>query len=849
MATRNIKDAVDLSSGSLIYFKGHAKATYISDGSTVEDAIENLNSKIESDCVKPEELNEYATKNFVTSQGYITKSEVPDPDFNSLQGNPFAEDDSGNFTMVDENGNIGFQLNQEGLVVKDVVSGDHILSNKADKLDIPVRISQLENDSEYITLNDIPSLDNYATVSQLSGKADLENGKIIVSQLPDYILGQVMFGGLIYSDETITASSNFISKYGNDTNISASEASKYNGVYFIVAGEIVNSTIVGVSHVSTGDWIISVGDSWAKIDNSDAVTSVAGLVGAIDASSLGRELSYNDLKDKPTIPTDVTESTVSGWGFTKNTGTYSKPNDGVPKSDLESSVQTSLEKADSALQSYTEQYTGTITEIKMNGASKGTSGVVDLGTVITEHQDISGKQDTLVSGTNIKTINGTSILGSGNITIEVEDGSSIYIWNCPDGVTSGSFTQEQFDAINNSDILCVRAQTAYYGICTRLIKRTSNITADLYVVSDAIIGFVSFVFTPTTWTMNESEIDFETKQDTLVSGTNIKTINGTSILGSGDITIETNKSLATVATTGSYEDLVDKPTIPDEVTDTTVTNWGFTKNVGTVTEIKMNGSSVGTEGSVDLGTVIVEHQDISHLATNTSVSLRNIAAVDSELSGDLVEPTIAEKQDKLISGTNIKTINGTSILGSGDITISSGDGSGVYAEVNHGTSDTTFTLTPNTFHVWDEVNELTLTLGDETTGVANEFVFQFTSGSEPTALTLPDNIKWVNDTAPNISENMVYQISVLKGMAVCLEFSNAMSLIRFYVNMSGDWRVLECASNMTWSDYVNSEYNTNSQYTLAIDGDKITYGMFVITDQMPSDVIIDQQYYDMYLND
>lgn len=36
---------------------------------------------------------------------------------------------------------------------------------------------------------------------------------------------------------------------------------------------------------------------------------------------------------------------------------------------------------------------GTITGISMNGASKGTSGVVDLGTVITAHQDISGKLD------------------------------------------------------------------------------------------------------------------------------------------------------------------------------------------------------------------------------------------------------------------------------------------------------------------------------------------------------------------------------------------------------------------------------------------------------------------------
>ena len=60
--------------------------------------------------------------------------------------------------------------------------------------------------------------------------------------------------------------------------------------------------------------------------------------------------SYNDLTDKPAIPDAVTEGTVSGWGFTKNTGTYSKPADGIPKSDLAAAVQTSLGKADSALQ-------------------------------------------------------------------------------------------------------------------------------------------------------------------------------------------------------------------------------------------------------------------------------------------------------------------------------------------------------------------------------------------------------------------------------------------------------------------------------------------------------------------
>lgn len=56
-------------------------------------------------------------------------------------------------------------------------------------------------------------------------------------------------------------------------------------------------------------------------------------------------------------------------------------------------IRSGAAKGATALQSYTEKYTGTITGITMNGASKGTSGVVDLGTIITSHQDISGKAD------------------------------------------------------------------------------------------------------------------------------------------------------------------------------------------------------------------------------------------------------------------------------------------------------------------------------------------------------------------------------------------------------------------------------------------------------------------------
>lgn len=42
MSTRKIKNARDLESNELIYFKSHAQATFMSDGSTVEDVINEI---------------------------------------------------------------------------------------------------------------------------------------------------------------------------------------------------------------------------------------------------------------------------------------------------------------------------------------------------------------------------------------------------------------------------------------------------------------------------------------------------------------------------------------------------------------------------------------------------------------------------------------------------------------------------------------------------------------------------------------------------------------------------------------------------------------------------------------
>lgn len=70
---------------------------------------------------------------------------------------------------------------------------------------------------------------------------------------------------------------------------------------------------------------------------------------------------------------------------------------------------------------YITQYTGTAsyyssgTKVWANGNS----------TTYAKLSDISGKQDTLVSGTNIKTINGSSVLGSGDLTISASAPSNM----------------------------------------------------------------------------------------------------------------------------------------------------------------------------------------------------------------------------------------------------------------------------------------------------------------------------------------------------------------------------------------------------------------------------------------
>nr|DAF03146.1 MAG TPA: hypothetical protein [Caudoviricetes sp.] len=87
--------------------------------------------------------------------------------------------------------------------------------------------------------------------------------------------------------------------------------------------------------------------------------------------------------------------------------------------------------------------------------------------------------------------------------------------------------------------------------------------------------------------------------------------------------------------------------------------------------------------------------------------------------------------------------------------------------VNHGTADTTFTLTPNAMHVWGEVGQLTLTLGAPMPNVVNEYAFEFQSPSgTPTSLSLPATLKWYNDYTPTIRAGKRYQASIVNNIII-----------------------------------------------------------------------------------
>lgn len=243
---------------------------------------------------------------------------------------------------------------------------------------------------------------------------------------------------------------------------------------------------------------------------------IAGKMDNVTLAKVATSGSYNDLSNKPTIPSAVTESTVSGWGFTKNTGSYSKPTGGIPKNDLSSAVQASLDKADAAVP----------VEILYDSVYAHANGIADDQFAYALPSSANGGEDDIIATRNsLKTINGESLVGSGDITIS--GGATLTEADIAAmGFTKNTGTYSKPDnGIPKSDLA--------YGVQQILSNAVvPEHFGDLgYINTGGFCGITSETLyaLPHEGTGDEDDI--------LLSRSTLKTINGESLFGSGDITI------------------------------------------------------------------------------------------------------------------------------------------------------------------------------------------------------------------------------------------------------------------------------------------------------------------------
>ena len=399
-------------------------------------------------------------------------------------------------------------------------------------------------------------------------------------------------------------------------------------------------------------------------------------------------------------------------------------------------------------------------DVVITATSLGAITKADADTLYATKSDLNSKQDTLVSGQNIKTINGQSVIGEGNIEIQqselpiasantlggVKVGAGLSI-NPESGVLSatGGGTADSVewdnvlskpeDIVNITERLASKLDTATYNSekSSFATKDELNSKADASAITDMATqtwvqgqGYLTEV--PSNY-VTDSELteglagkqdkgdyalksDLNTlatkeelatkadtsalssKQNTLVSGTNIKTINGETILGSGNLVIQSGTSnwddiqgkpqFAGVATSGDYNDLINKPTIPDVsdlATKQEIADMETKSNAAATYATKQEIPSL--EGylteTVASETYATKQQLGNKLDTATYNSekagfeTKENAAATYQVKGNYAtKQEIAGKQDTLVSGTNIRTINGHSVLGAGDITIQAG---------------------------------------------------------------------------------------------------------------------------------------------------------------------------------
>ena len=251
--------------------------------------------------------------------------------------------------------------------------------------------------------------------------------------------------------------------------------------------------------------------------------------------------------------------------------------------------------------------------------------------------------------------------------------------------------------------------------------------------------------------------NWNNKQDTLVSGTNIKTINNTSLLGSGNIEIEgssytagtgieiTNDNVINNRIT-SYNSLTDLPTIPTKTSELLNDN-NFVESSDL--------ASVAFSGSyLDLVDDPVIPQNTSDLYNDSGFITNTVNDLTNYTTTTNLNSMLNNKQDTLVSGTNIKTINNTSLLGSGNINISGGGGTPTDVQIN-GTSITSNNVANIlTESAYDSTNNKIATVSDLPTVNDGTLTIQKNGTTIDTFTANSSSNKTINVTVPTATSDL-----------------------------------------------------------------------------------------------
>lgn len=198
---------------------------------------------------------------------------------------------------------------------------------------------------------------------------------------------------------------------------------------------------------------------------------------------------------------------------------------------------------------------------------------------------------------------------------------------------------------------------------------------------------------------------------------------------------------------GEWDDLKNKPTIPTELSSL---NEDETHQTVTADEKKKWDSKSDFDGDFE--------------SLKNKPEIPDAVVVDAELSETSTNPiqnsVVAKELGKRISKGGLKTVNGQSLEGNGDISIEA-DVS-LISRVEKTSDDTTVSLDPNTLYVFPEMTSLSISLNaPKDTTIVNEYHFIFESGATATTFSLPDNLKV---DAYSIDANKIYEVSILESI-------------------------------------------------------------------------------------